>query len=39
VGVNALSSGTLFDDQAPYDSKAWIVPCVVNPTELAEFIP
>jgi bifunctional DNA-binding transcriptional regulator/antitoxin component of YhaV-PrlF toxin-antitoxin module len=39
VGVNALSHGTLFDDQAPYDSKAWIVPCVVNPTELAEFIP
>lgn len=39
VGVNALSHGTLFDDQAPYDSRVWIVPCVVNPTELAEFIP
>jgi hypothetical protein len=39
VGVNALSNGTLFDDQAPYDSKAWIVPAVVTPTELAEFIP
>lgn len=39
VGVNALSNGTLFDDQAPYDSKSWVVPCVVHPTELAEFIP
>jgi hypothetical protein len=39
VGVNGLSNGTLFDDQAPYDSEAWIVPCVVAPTELAEFIP
>ncbi|HTR97698.1 MAG TPA: hypothetical protein VMH61_07320 [Candidatus Acidoferrales bacterium] len=25
-GVNALSHGTLFDDTAPYDSKAWILP-------------
>jgi hypothetical protein len=39
VGVNALSHGTLFDDQAPYDSKAWIVPGVVAPAELAEFVP
>jgi hypothetical protein len=39
VGVNALSNGTLFDDQAPYDSKAWIVPGVVRPAELAEFVP
>jgi hypothetical protein len=39
VGVNALSNGTLFDDQAPYDSKAWIVPGVVSPAELAEFVP
>lgn len=39
VGVNALSNGTLFDDQLPYDSKAWILPYVVNPTVLAEFIP
>jgi len=39
VGVNALSHGTLYDDEAPYDSKAWIVPYLVNPTELAEFIP
>ena len=39
VGVNALSHGTLYDDAAPYDSKAWIVPYVVSPTVLAEFIP
>ncbi len=39
VGVNALSRGTLFDDVLPYDSNAWIVPCLVPPTELAEFIP
>jgi hypothetical protein len=39
VGVNALSNGTLFDDQAPYDSQAWIVPCLVAPMELAEFMP
>jgi len=39
VGVNALSNGTLFDDQAPYDSKAWIVPSVVSPTVLAEYVP
>ena len=39
VGVNALSNGTLFDDQAPYDSKAWLVPGVVRPAELAEYVP
>jgi hypothetical protein len=39
VGVNALSNGTLFDDQAPYDSQAWIVPCVVSPAQLAEYVP
>lgn len=39
VGVNALSNGTLFDDQAPYDSQAWIVPFVVSPTVLAEYVP
>jgi hypothetical protein len=38
-GVNALSHGTLFDDQAPYDSQAWILPYVVRPTELAELAP
>ena len=28
-GVNALSNGTLFDDAAAYDSKAWIFPYVL----------
>ncbi len=39
VGVNALSHGTLFDTAAPYDSQAWILPYVVRPTQLAEFMP
>jgi len=29
LAVNALSRGTLFDDAAPYDSKAWGLPYVV----------
>ncbi len=29
-GVNVLSHGTLFDDQAPYDSNAWILPFAVR---------
>jgi len=29
-GVNALSNGTLFDDTAPYDSKAWLLPFAVH---------
>ena len=37
--VNALSHGTLFDDEAPYDSQAWILPYVVAPTELAQYLP
>ncbi len=39
VGVNALSHGTLFDDQAPYDSQAWVLPYVVLPTEMADYLP
>jgi hypothetical protein len=39
LGVNALSHGTLFDDTAPYDSQAWILPFVVAPTELADCQP
>lgn len=39
VGVNALSNGTLFDDQAPYDSQQWIVPHTFFPESLAEFLP
>jgi hypothetical protein len=38
-GVNALSHGTLFDDKAAYDSQAWILPYVVTPTVLADFMP
>ena len=39
LGVNALSHGTLYDDEAPYDSQAWILPYVVAPTELADLAP
>jgi len=39
LGVNALSHDTLFDDEAPYDSQTWILPYVVDPTELAEMAP
>lgn len=38
-GVNALSHGTLFDDTAPYDSQAWILPYIVEPTALADYMP
>jgi len=33
VGVNAFSRGTLYDDAAAYDSKAWILGFVVRPGE------
>ena len=36
-GVDALSHGTLFDDEAGYDSQAWIIPYLVAPTELADL--
>ena len=39
VGVNALSNGTLFDDQAPYDSQSWITPYLVQPLQLADGTP
>jgi hypothetical protein len=39
AGVNALSRGTLFDDEEPYDSQAWILPYVVRPTVLAGDLP
>jgi hypothetical protein len=29
-GVNALAKGTVFDDELPYDSQAWILPYVVR---------
>jgi hypothetical protein len=36
IGVNVLSRGTLFDDQLPYDSQAWILPFMVKPNQMAE---
>lgn len=33
-GVDALSHGTLFDDQAPYDSNAWILEYAAVPEAL-----
>lgn len=39
VGVNALSHGTLFDDQAPYDSQAWMLPYAASSEEMAEYMP
>lgn len=38
-GVNALAHGTLFDDEAPYDSQAWLLPFVVRPGDVAELLP
>ena len=38
-GVNALSHGSLFDDQAPYDSQAWILPYLAGTPELADLAP
>ena len=38
-GVNALSNGTLFDDQAPYDSQAWLLPVVLAPDQVAAELP
>jgi hypothetical protein len=38
-GVNALSRGTLFDDAAPYDSQAWLLPFLVRPSDVAEMLP
>ena len=37
-GVNAFSNGTLFDDTAAYDSQAWILPYLVAPAQLSDFI-
>lgn len=36
-GVNALSHGTLFDDEAPYSSDAWILPYVTTPIMVDEL--
>jgi hypothetical protein len=37
--VNALSHGTLFDDTAPYDSKAWVYPYVVVGGPSVDYLP
>jgi hypothetical protein len=39
VGINALTHGTLYDDSAPYDSQAWMLPFVVTGHELADYLP
>jgi hypothetical protein len=38
-GVDALSHGTLFDDQAPYDSQAWLLPVLLDPDQIAAALP
>ena len=38
-GVNALSHGTLYDDELPYDSKAWILPYVIASTPEVDYLP
>jgi hypothetical protein len=38
-GVNVLSHGALFDDQAPYDSKAWILPYAVTTMPPVDYVP
>ena len=38
-GVNALSNGTLFDDQSPYDSDAWIFPYAISPCAMSDYLP
>lgn len=38
-GVNVLSHATLFDDQVPYDSKAWILPYAVTPMPPVDYVP
>jgi hypothetical protein len=38
-GVNALSHGTLYDDELSYDSKAWILPYVIDSTPEVDYLP
>ncbi len=38
-GVNALSHGTLYDDQALYDSKAWVLPYAITTAALVDYVP
>jgi len=37
--VNALSHGTLYDDTAPYDSKAWVFPYAVSTMVAEDYLP
>jgi hypothetical protein len=37
--VNALTHASLYDDAAPYDSKAWIYPYVVVGGPLVDYLP
>ena len=39
VGINALTHGTLYDDGAPYDSQAWMLPFVVMGQSLGDYLP
>jgi len=39
IGVDALSRGTLFDDEMPYDSQAWVLPHVIVPEVLEDPLP
>ena len=38
-GVNALAHDTLWDDETPYNSLAWIFPYTVVGEALAEYRP
>jgi hypothetical protein len=38
-GVNALSHGAIYDDAAPYDSKAWIFPYVIVGGPNVDYLP
>jgi hypothetical protein len=38
-GVDAMSRGTLFDDEAPYDSERWVLPFVIAPETLDDPMP
>ena len=39
AGVNALSHSTLYDERAPYDSQAWLLPYVAVPRGVALNLP
>jgi hypothetical protein len=39
VGVGAFANGTIFDDQAAYDSELWLFPFVHRHEDLAAFRP